>query len=135
MLVLSTHLIVASAALPLNTGISVDLWRASIGVFAYASCSSRIPVSNPHCCGHASLCLCVFLTSLLLLAGVEPNPGPVSKYNEIAAKLDSVLVEVKESRDQALKNHNDLAVRLTAFVADVTAKLAASDASLLALDS
>ncbi len=133
-MVLSIRLIVVSSTTLRNMGISIDLWRVSIGLFAFASCSSRLPVSNLHCGGHASLRLHMFLMSLLLLAGIEPNPGPVNKYDEIAAKLDAVLAEVKESRDQAIKNHNDIAAKFTAFVADVTTKLAASDASLRAFE-
>ncbi len=119
---------------PIGMGIAVEQWRASIGQFAFVFQSFGISKWTLRRDGHTSLRLCVLLTSLLLLAGVEPNPGPI-KLDDIAARLDAVMAEVKESRDQATKNYNDLAVRLTATIADLTAKIDSNAAALKAFDT
>ena len=75
----------------------------------------------------------MLLSSLPLLAGIEPNPGPTN--HDIAAKLDTVLVGVKESRDQAQKNCTNLAAKLTATMLAYDVQLAALSTRLDGLDS
>ena len=108
-------------------------WRISIGAFSSFRGSIGVPAEDLQSRSHASLRLCVLLSSLLLLAGIEPNPA--STNHDIAAKLDAVLVEVKESRDQAQKNYTDLAAKLTATMLAYDVQLAALSTRIDGLDS
>ena len=105
--------------------------------FNFSHSSSRLNRTF-YCGGHASLRFCLLLSSLLLLAGVGPNPGPpvptVKQLKDIMARLDTVLTEVRESREQSMKLCNELSARLDTTIADIYTKVDANKALLEAFD-
>ena len=75
-------------------GISADQWRAKIGLF-----QQKVHIHFGHSkstgCNIRLACVIAFL---LLIGGVEPNPGPT--VAELSKRLDELIVQIQAMRDQ-----------------------------------
>ena len=94
-------------------GISVNQWRAKIGLFGQKvtfHCNFNRSTSSG--CNKFLVCI---IAVLLLIGGVEPNPGPT--VAELAKKLDDFIISYQTVRDQLLP---DLSSRLDAVVKELS---------------
>lgn len=90
-------------------GDSLGAWRARIGVFCLHL--RTVKVWNPGCASGFKMCF--FLAFLLLIGGVEPNPGPTTLEDvyklmqESKEKMESSFKEVNEKIDSIEKGLKD----------------------------
>ena len=90
-------------------------------VFCHASVIRSAGSSN----GHIGLRLAMFMSILLLCAGIESNPGPV-KYDDLANKMDALFEELKSLR----KDTND---RLDVLKNEMSTRLSVCEKSFVDL--
>jgi uncharacterized coiled-coil protein SlyX len=118
--------------------IDVATWRSRTGfhpcsrglvskptvVTCYALCSASVIVVRGCTTGQSNVRLALFVVTLLLCAGIEPNPGP-TKHEELSAKMDAVMEEMrslhKDTTDRLEKMNKEIATRLSNCESSVAA--------------
>ena len=93
-------------------GISIEVSRQRIGCFSHGvglngmyGCISGLVRIMPH--------VACAIAMLLLIVGEQPNPGPVSKLDEIFHQLIDLLEELRDSRDTLSHKIDDSVSDLT----------------------
>jgi hypothetical protein len=109
-------------------GISIDLWRFRIGTFCQKS--SRSHLVSGSC--YISITSCI-IALLLLMAGIEPNPGPT--VAELARKLDDFIGMYNVTRDQIQLSIPVLAKRLDEDIKAIHLQLTTINNSLTLLNN
>ena len=108
-------------------GDTLEHWRGAIGCFLNVSYQSgKLCHASPR---RNSLRQYLLLAVLLLIAGIEPNPG--LKMDDIIVRLDALCVETKATKDAM----NNVTVKLDQLAADFSAKLEINTANIAALDA
>ena len=107
-------------------GISVEQWRTRIGSFC-----QKVVFQNHF--GHTKTgcnirLLCV-IALLLLIGGVEVNPGPT--VAEISKRLDEFIHSYQAERDQLLLSIPTLSSRLDEHIKDISALVINMNTSLV----
>ena len=131
-----------------DIGVDITTWRRRIaGKFSYSQAKTRLPFVCSFMRINASplICLsfrtCAALAILLVLAGVEVNPGPVT-CNELAAQSANLSTLVTNSFAQCnakidgfLIEVNDLKLKYSALETSINTQITALKASLASLKS
>ena len=119
--------------------VDVAVWRRGTGVFQCFSRARKSLVTvdgvfsraslitlRVHNTGVISLRLALWMSILLLCAGVESNPGP--KYDDLVAKIDSLVNDMRTL-------HKETIDRLVALGKEVNNRLAVCESSVTALET
>lgn len=96
-------------------GVCISVWRLRIGSFSVFSqklsaCACRVTHTLSTC--HASLRVTCIIGLLLLIAGVESNPGP--KYDDLTHQLNDILTELRDTRTALTTKIDDAINNLSA---------------------
>ena len=110
-------------------GIGVEEWRQRIGLFSSPRTSKGLSCSSglvlPTLFKPRLACVACVLAMLLLIGGVEQNPGPATKTDDLARRMDDLFQELRDTRvalstkiDDSMR---DLATKLLACEQQLTA--------------
>ena len=110
-------------------GIGVDEWRQRIGLFSSPRTSKGLSCSGglvlPTLFEPRLACVACVLAMLLLIGGVEQNPGPATKTDDLVRRMDDLFQELRDTRvalstkiDDSMR---DLATKLLACEQQLTA--------------
>ena len=80
----------------LSMGIFAVQWRCAIGTFFHDFCYFKPTLVGWHATCHASLRLVCMLALLLVMTGIETNPGPT--VADVSRRLDELFTEIRVMR-------------------------------------
>ena len=102
-------------------GISIEQWRASVGLFC-----QKLIIHHSFCksTGCSLLKACI-ISMLLLIGGIELNPGPT--VAELAKKLDDFIASYHIMREQIQLSVPTLASRLDQIVKELSTVISNTD--------
>ena len=105
-------------------GISVDQWRERIGLFNKKGIFRSNFCKTTGCCTLlTSFIAACIISSLLLIGGVELNPGPT--VAEVSKKLDEFIADFRALRSETHDSHTAIYTRLEAFMTEINEKVTA----------
>ena len=102
-------------------GISIEQWRASVGLFR-----QKLVIHHSFCksTGCSLLKVCI-ISMLLLIGGIELNPGPT--VAELAKKLDDFIASYQIMREQIQLSVPTLASKLDQIVKELSTVISNTD--------
>ena len=92
-------------------GISTVQWLCATGIFFHDFCCFMPTLVGWHATCHASLRLVCMLALLLVMAGIETNPGLT--VVDVSRRLDELFTEIRAMRADLTTKIADCAVDLT----------------------